>query len=55
MCQKEELEQRTKELEDCKAQNDLERRGLMDEIEEVCENFYVPATFLEISHFCLYL
>ncbi|KAH9766718.1 protein involved in de novo 2 [Citrus sinensis] len=34
MYQKKELEQRTKELDECKAQNDLERRRLMDEIEE---------------------
>ncbi|KAH9766716.1 protein involved in de novo 2 [Citrus sinensis] len=35
MYQKKELEQRTKELDECKAQNDLERRRLMDEIEEL--------------------
>ncbi|KAH9702104.1 protein involved in de novo 2 [Citrus sinensis] len=34
MYQKKELEQRTKELDECRAQNDLERRRLMDEIEE---------------------
>lgn len=39
MYQKKELEQRTKELEECKAQNDLERKRLMDEIEEVCKKF----------------
>ncbi|KAK3232117.1 hypothetical protein Dsin_003998 [Dipteronia sinensis] len=32
-CQKIELEQRAEELEDCKAWNALENRGLMDEIE----------------------
>ncbi|KAH9702106.1 protein involved in de novo 2 [Citrus sinensis] len=35
MYQKKELEQRTKELDECRAQNDLERRRLMDEIEEL--------------------
>ncbi|KAK2637489.1 hypothetical protein Ddye_032281 [Dipteronia dyeriana] len=34
-CQKKELEQQAKELEECKAQNDLERTGLMDDIENL--------------------
>lgn len=37
-CQRKELEQRTKELAECMAENDLERKGLMDQIEEVAMN-----------------
>ncbi|KAJ0045218.1 hypothetical protein Pint_06330 [Pistacia integerrima] len=33
-CQRKELEQRTKELAECRTQNDLERKSLMDQIEE---------------------
>ena len=34
-CQKKVLEQQAKELEECKAQNDLERTILMDDMEKV--------------------
>lgn len=53
MCQKKELVQQTKELEECKAQNDLERRSLTDRMEKVGINFYsVPDTSSEyFEHF----
>ncbi|KAK3232130.1 hypothetical protein Dsin_004011 [Dipteronia sinensis] len=38
-CQKKKLEQQAKELEECKAQNDLERTCLMDEIEKLKGKF----------------
>ncbi|KAK1571370.1 hypothetical protein Q3G72_015701 [Acer saccharum] len=40
-CQKKKLEQQAKELEDCNAQNDLERTSLMDDIEKALRFFYV--------------
>ncbi|KAI9156224.1 hypothetical protein LWI28_002516 [Acer negundo] len=43
-CQKKELEQQAKELEECKAQNDLGMRNLMDEIEKVIK-FYVQMEY----------
>ncbi|KAK0592828.1 hypothetical protein LWI29_026170 [Acer saccharum] len=39
--QKKELEQQAKELEECNAQNDLERTSLMDDIEKALRFFYV--------------
>ncbi|KAK2637486.1 hypothetical protein Ddye_032278 [Dipteronia dyeriana] len=48
-CQKKELEQQAKELEECKAQNDLERTSLMDEIEKVgIHSFKLRETSFEL-------